>query len=62
MLLLLLTYPSNQFEAPTSAGLGGPPLIQRHLRRFLMTSVNFIGLDLDKKTRRRSIALLAPWL
>src|SRR3984893_1609334 len=34
----------------TSAELGGYPLIQRHPRRLLMTSMNFIGLDIHKKT------------
>src|ERR1700687_2802469 len=34
----------------TSAELGGYPLIQRHPRRLLVTSMNFIGLDIHKKT------------
>jgi hypothetical protein len=32
------------------AELGGCPLIQRHPRRLLMTSMDFIGLDIHKKT------------
>jgi hypothetical protein len=32
------------------AELGGCPLIQRHPRRLLVTSMNFIGLDIHKKT------------
>jgi hypothetical protein len=36
----------------TSAELGGYPLIQRHPRRLLVTSMNFIGLDIHKKTIR----------
>ena len=32
------------------AELGGYPLIQRHPRRLLVTRMNFIGLDIDKKT------------
>src|SRR5271156_7103806 len=34
----------------TRAELSGYPLIQRHPRRLLVTSMHFIGLDIHKKT------------